>query len=345
MTKDITRTEPSCSEGFRNKESQESSKLNDTHDEDELDDELYVKDECRNEEEEEEEDSLEWMIETMMMNNDNDDDDNGEDGGICVDPRHFHSFTSSNIAITNYFLRPTCSFCNERISNYYHIVKCVACGTYAHRSCSFSITTNPNNKCPVNQLKIDTSFKNNHNTQPENNELTMNLSTQSNNTDDDQSIKEDAKDAQQPIHVNFSLQQNNDNEQQTVHSSTHHSSSDANNDETKENVKSLSPTSQDIAENIEDEAINDSCWSNNGPPQHWASTQTIENIANRKKSQSNKSIFHTVSCVLQEHVSLLKKNHGKSEEDESNEGKDTDDDADQAQNNSNLENLQDPYLY
>lgn len=359
--KDTIRTKPSCTEGFRNDENKESSNLNDTHSDDELDDEVCVNDECRNEVEVEEEDSLEWMIETMMKNNDDDDDkgetSNSKDVGICADPRHFHSFTSSNIAITNYFLRPTCSFCNERISNYYHIVKCVACGTYAHRSCSFS-TTNPNNnsnsshnKCPVNQLKIDTKNNNdNHNTiKPENNETheepTIIPSTQPNYTDDDQSIKEDTIDAQELIHVSSEVQQNNDhhnesNEQQSAQSSIHYP---YNENAAKEHVKSLSttpPTSQEITENSEDEERIDSCWSTNGPPQHWASTQTIENIANSKKPQSNKSIFHNVSCVLQEHVTLFKKSHLKTEENESIEENDNNDDVDNDQNNSKIENLQ-----
>ena len=96
--------------------------------------------------------------------------DSGE-GGLCRDPRHYHSFRSVPFIMLP---RYTCSGCGTRIQPYVlqlnvlggtpppnAAVECIACGVYAHRRCAFSKHIEWETKCTAandnDKLTVDDS--------------------------------------------------------------------------------------------------------------------------------------------------------------------------------------------
>lgn len=84
-----------------------------------------------------------------------------EDAGKCLHPDHLHSFQQVNFLVSAF---ARCCACNERISSVVvsfgggdasqQVVKCVACGALAHRSCAVSKHTIWHSKCAVNSKHV-----------------------------------------------------------------------------------------------------------------------------------------------------------------------------------------------
>ena len=91
----------------------------------------------------------EWTIRTM------------ENSGICADSRHFHSFQTTSFMLTAALRK--CIACEKRIhpvlfptsDSSRQIVKCIACGAYAHRVCTANQHMRWKETCPVNRSLID----------------------------------------------------------------------------------------------------------------------------------------------------------------------------------------------
>ena len=79
-------------------------------------------------------------------------------GGVCSDPRHFHSFRGVPFIMLPLY---TCGGCGERLQTYvfgsssHPAVKCIVCGLYAHRHCAFSRHVEWQKKCSVNYTTTD----------------------------------------------------------------------------------------------------------------------------------------------------------------------------------------------
>ena len=99
-----------------------------------------------------------------------------EQTSICADSRSYHSFqtTTNNLLVlmgSSGVLR-NCAACDQRIQpvlfgssssdSSKQIVKCVACGVVAHRTCVSSRRTKWKQVCPVNQPKIESALSQSH---------------------------------------------------------------------------------------------------------------------------------------------------------------------------------------
>ncbi|KAL7564410.1 hypothetical protein ACA910_002728 [Epithemia clementina (nom. ined.)] len=86
-----------------------------------------------------------------------------EKSGICAQSRHYHSFQSTSLMLT--VLRK-CIACEKRIQSVIfpssdtskQIVKCVACGAYAHRVCTGDQHLQWKHTCPVNKHQIESAI-------------------------------------------------------------------------------------------------------------------------------------------------------------------------------------------
>jgi hypothetical protein len=92
--------------------------------------------------------ALEYTIDCMAKTT-----NDGGSGGLCPDPRHYHSFRSVPFIMLPIY---TCSGCGERLQPYViggslsssrAAVQCIACGIYAHRHCAFSKHIEWETKC------------------------------------------------------------------------------------------------------------------------------------------------------------------------------------------------------
>jgi len=92
--------------------------------------------------------ALEHTIDCMAKST-----NDGGSGGLCPDPRHYHSFRSVPFIMLPIY---SCLGCGERLQSYVvggslsssrAAVRCIACGIYAHRHCAFSKHIEWETKC------------------------------------------------------------------------------------------------------------------------------------------------------------------------------------------------------
>ena len=87
-----------------------------------------------------------------------------EETKLCVLPTHCHSFQQTNGLLLS-FKTTLCAGCHEKIQSQVmaslaggdsskQLVKCVACGVMAHRTCALSNTVQWDQKCPVNAAQM-----------------------------------------------------------------------------------------------------------------------------------------------------------------------------------------------
>eukprot|EP00977_Amphora_coffeiformis_P015654 scaffold4600_cov169-Amphora_coffeaeformis.AAC.16 len=100
---------------------------------------------------------------TTTLAENSEDENVAAEGGICAHPQHLHSFQQVSFLLT---LR-NCEGCHARMQrvvfgsgNDSAVVRCLACGVYAHRRCAMNAQLakslwNDKKQCPVNRVKIE----------------------------------------------------------------------------------------------------------------------------------------------------------------------------------------------
>ena len=257
-----------------------------------------------------------------------------EETQLCFHPVHYHSFAQVSLLISGSM--QVCAGCDKRLHSVLgfesdstlHLVRCMACQVYAHRTCAMSTLHVWKGKCAVNAKRIARTTT---------------------SKEDDNIISEDSRRSTSMNMLRYvGIQFTNPFESETK-------------SEQHEIEPSMSPPSpNDISETVKE--INQEAsmiWTNDGPPSHWANkveliglrddvevqedssqeslqdspppaldaNDVVENCKDDEPVEISESSFASVARAIQENVLVHFRSRRKAEIDRVDDNPDSDEDT------------------